>query len=387
MLVLGSATPSLESYQAALSGRIGRLLLPERVAGAELPPVSVVDMREENRDTKRYNYLSRALRRALHETIERREQAILFLNRRGFATVITCLHCGHTEKCERCDITLTSHRSRETITCHYCGFEKPVPKVCAECKSPGVKFWGQGTERVEEEVRKVFPEARIARMDSDTMTRREAYLETLGAFRAGRIDVLVGTQMIAKGLDFPNVTLVGIVLADTALHMPDFRSRERTFQLLEQVAGRAGRGSKGGRVIVQTYLPHDVSVKEARDHDYEGFCLNELRERQAFYYPPFSRLARVLVRGKDKEKALAAAKEAGVLLRAEAKKIEGRRIEVLGPSPAPIAMLDGAHRFHLMVKAPDGETIAAVFNGAAAEALSKLKGAESVVDIDPLGML
>lgn len=387
VLVLGSATPSLESFQAARSGRIHRLLLPERVAGAELPPVSVVDMRDENRDTQRYNYLSGALKKALHETIERREQAILFLNRRGFATVITCLHCGHTEKCERCDITLTSHRSREKITCHYCGFEKPVPSVCAKCKSPGVKFWGQGTERVEEEVRKAFPNARIARMDSDTMTKREAYLETLGAFRAGRIDVLVGTQMIAKGLDFPNVTLVGIVLADTALHMPDFRSRERTFQLLEQVAGRAGRGSKGGRVIVQTYLPHDVSVKEASDHDYEGFCLNELRERQSFYYPPFSRLGRVLVRGKEKEKALAAAREAGVALRAEAKKQSGKRIEVLGPSPAPIAMLDGQHRMHLLVKAPDGESLAEVFNGEVEEMLAKLKGAEAIVDIDPLGML
>lgn len=387
VLVLGSATPSLESYQAARSGRLTRLLLPERVAGAQLPPVSVVDMREENRDTKRYNYLSRGLRKALHETIERREQAILFLNRRGFATVITCLHCGHTEKCERCDITLTSHRSRETISCHYCGFEKPVPKVCSECKAPGVKFWGQGTERVEEEVRAAFPEARIARMDSDTMTRREAYLETLGSFRAGKLDVLVGTQMIAKGLDFPNVTLVGIVLADTALHMPDFRSRERTFQLLEQVAGRAGRGTKGGRVIVQTYLPHDVSVKEAADHDYEGFCLNELRERQSFYYPPFARLGRVLVRGKDKEKALAAAREASALLRAEARLLEGQRIEVLGPSPAPIAMLDGQHRFHLLVKAPDGEAVARLFGGAVAELLPKLKGAETLVDVDPLAML
>jgi primosomal protein N' (replication factor Y) len=384
VLVLGSATPSLESAHAARAGRSTRLLLPERVRGAQLPPVQIVSMQEENRETQRYNYLSRALERALRETLDRREQAILFLNRRGYATVITCRRCGRTERCDRCDITLTSHRQREILTCHYCGMEKPIPKVCSACGAPGVKFWGLGTERVEKQVKEIFPNARAARMDSDTMTRRSAYVETLSAFRAGNLDILIGTQMIAKGLDFPNVTLVGIVLADTALHMPDFRSRERTFQLLEQVAGRAGRGEKGGRVLVQTYLPKDPAVLAAAEHDYEGFAEAELRERHAYGYPPFTRLARVLVRGKDLTKTQAAARQAGESLRAET---QGSALQVLGPSAAPISMLEGEHRIHLLVKAPDGESLAALFAGPAGRALEKLKSAEATVDVDPQAML
>jgi len=384
VLILGSATPSLESYRDARSGRSQILLLPERVGTATLPGVTVVDLREENRETKRYNYLSRALLNALSQTIHAGEQAILFLNRRGFATVITCVRCGHTEKCVRCDITLTSHRSQDKLTCHYCGFEKPVPEVCSACAQPGVKFWGLGTERVEEDVKRHFPTARVARMDSDTMTRREAYLETLSAFRARKIDILVGTQMIAKGLDFPNVTLVGIVLADTALHMPDFRSRERTFQLLEQVAGRAGRGEKGGRVIVQTHLPADPAIKSAKDHDYEGFCELELHARRGFGYPPFTRLARIVLSGKDLEKLKAAGRAAADALKYETR---GSKLQVLGPSPAPIAMLDEKHRIHLLVKAPDGEALAALFAGSIGNYLNKLKGAEALVDIDPQAML
>ena len=384
VLVLGSATPSLESAYAARAGRSTRLLLPERVRGAQLPPVEIVSMQEENRETQRYNYFSRALERALRETLDRREQAILFLNRRGYATVITCRRCGRTERCDRCDITLTSHRQREVLTCHYCGMEKPIPQVCSACGAPGVKFWGLGTERVENQVKEIFPDARVARMDSDTMTRRSAYVETLSAFRAGKLDLLIGTQMIAKGLDFPNVTLVGIVLADTALHMPDFRSRERTFQLLEQVAGRAGRGEKGGHVLVQTYLPKDPAVLAAAEHDYEGFAEAELRERHAYGYPPFTRLARVLVRGKDLGQTQAAGQQAGEALRAETK---GSALQVLGPSAAPISMLEGRHRFHLLVKAPDGESLAALFAGPAGRALEKLKGAEATVDVDPQAML
>jgi primosomal protein N' (replication factor Y) len=384
VLILGSATPSLESTHAASTGRFTRLLLPERVRGAELPPVEVVSMQDENRETQRYNYLSRALERELRRTLDRSEQAILFLNRRGYATVITCLRCGNTERCSQCDITLTSHRNRDVLTCHYCGLEKPLPTQCSACGAPGVKLWGLGTERVENQVKGLFPQARVARMDSDTMTHRAAYVETLSAFRAGQLDVLIGTQMIAKGLDFPNVTLVGIVLADTALHMPDFRSRERTFQLLEQVAGRAGRGEKGGRVLVQTYLPQDPAVRAAAEHDYDGFAEAELRERRAYGYPPFTRLARVLVRGKDPGKTQEAAQRAGEILRAGAR---GTQIQVLGPSPAPIAMLEGRQRLHLLVKAPDGEALAELLGGPAGQELQKLKGAEAVIDVDPQSML
>lgn len=384
VLVLGSATPSLETCWAARQRGLTPLALPDRVLGRELPPVRILDMREENRDTKRFNYLSRSLTRALRETLDRREQAILFLNRRGFATVITCIRCGHTERCERCDITLTSHKSRDVLRCHYCGFEKPVKNACSACGAPGVKFWGLGTERVEQEVRAAFPEANVVRMDSDTMQQRAAYLEALSGFRSGSVDILVGTQMIAKGLDFPNVTLVGIVLADTALHMPDFRSRERTFQLIEQVSGRAGRGEKGGRVIVQTHLPQDPAIRAAARHDFDGFVEAELQVRKDFGYPPFTRLARVLLRGKDLGKLTAAGKQAAETLRAE---LRGTGAQVLGPSPAPIAMLEGQHRQHLLVKAPDGETLAALFGGPAGRALEKLKGAEATVDVDPLAML
>jgi primosomal protein N' (replication factor Y) len=247
-----------------------------------------------------------------------------------------------------------------------------------------VKFWGLGTERVEQELRRLFPEKRLARMDSDTMTQREHYLRTLGDFRAGKLDALVGTQMIAKGLDFPNVTLAGIVLADTALHMPDFRSRERTFQLLEQVAGRAGRSEKGGRVLAQTYLPDDPAVRAAAAHDYEGFAEEELRERARYRYPPFTRLARVLISGEDGAKAAAAAQAAGEVLRAD---VQGAKVEVLGPSAPAIAKVEDRHRFHLLLKAPDGEALAALFAGPASAALQKLKGAELVVDVDPQSML
>jgi primosomal protein N' (replication factor Y) len=247
-----------------------------------------------------------------------------------------------------------------------------------------VKHWGLGTERVELEVKKAFPSARIARMDSDTMTRRTAYADALSGFRDGKIDILVGTQMIAKGLDFPNVTLVGVVLADTALHMPDFRSRERTFQLLAQVAGRAGRGEKGGEVIIQTHLPQDPAVRAASQHDFETFALAELKERRDFNYPPFSRMARVLVRGKDLAGTKLAAENAAAALRQH---ITNDAAQILGPSEATIAKLEGFYRWHILIKAKDSETLAGLFGGAAGDLLFKLKGADATVDVDPLSMM
>jgi primosomal protein N' (replication factor Y) len=283
------------------------------------------------------------------------------------------------------------------LVCHYCNVSKPIPEVCGACGAAHLKHWGMGTERVEEEVKKVFPMARVARMDSDTMTRRTAYLEALGNFRAGKTDVLVGTQMIAKGLDFPTVTLVGVVNADTALHMPDFRSRERTFQLLAQVAGRAGRGEKGGRVIVQTHLPNDPAVRAAARHDFGTFAREELQERRSFNYPPYSRLARVLIRGKvaapTGEAAIVAAdalkREAEQLNKADTKSEPGRppRVLILGPSEASIAKLEGFYRFHILIKARDTQALDALFNSPAASALDKLRGADAVVDVDAISML
>jgi primosomal protein N' (replication factor Y) len=413
VLVLGSATPSFEALHLARTKAIGHLVLSERAAGRPMPPVEVVDLARENREAERHMYLSRKLQDAIAKTLSRGEQTILFMNRRGFATVITCLRCGHTEKCEQCDIALTSHRGPtssprragfaqppaaqaeasggDQLLCHYCGYSKPLPDVCGTCGSPGVKHWGLGTERVENEVRKLFPSARLARMDSDTMNRRTAYLEALGNFRAGKIDVLIGTQMIAKGLDFPNVTLVGVVLADTALHMPDFRSRERTFQLLAQVAGRAGRGEKGGRVIVQTHLPDDLAVRAAARHDFDSFAMQELQERSAFNYPPYSRLARVLIRGKDLRQTQAAAQAAADALRAGMERLktaDGRpACSLLGPAEAPIARLESYHRQHILLKAASAEALSELLNGPAGEIVAKLKGVETLLDVDAMGMM
>jgi primosomal protein N' (replication factor Y) len=400
VLILGTATPSFETLYAAKTGTLKHLHLATRVEGRPMPPVQIVDMGQENRDANRYLYLSPPLLHAMTTTLERREQSILFMNRRGFSTVITCLRCGLTEKCEHCDITLTSHRQAgthsEKLRCHYCGYEKVLPSVCSGCGMPSLKHWGLGTERIEDEVRKSFPAARIARMDSDTMTRRTSYLDTLSAFRAHQIDILIGTQMIAKGLDFPNVTLVGVVLADTALHMPDFRSRERTFQLLAQVAGRAGRGDKGGRVIIQTFLPDDPAIRAAARHDFETFSLAELQERRTFLYPPFTRLARILIRGKDQALTKAAAIQIGDLLKMEsAKQTQTSPIlrgapppsQILGPSEPPISRLEGMFRQHIMIKARDSQTLSSLLSGPIMAALQKLKGADATVDVDPLSML
>ncbi|MFH0939696.1 MAG: primosomal protein N' [Planctomycetota bacterium] len=427
VLVLGSATPSLEALRAAQTGQLTHLFLTRRVAGRPLPPVEIVDMTHENRETQRYSYLSRQLIRALDESLARREQVILFMNRRGFATVITCLRCGHTEKCPHCDVTLTSHRqigleskvphSSGTdvrhpglLTCHYCGASKPIPEFCGGCNAPGLKHWGLGTERVENEVRKTFPAARVVRMDSDTMTHRTKYLEALGNFRAGRTDILIGTQMIAKGLDFPNVTLVGVVLADTSLHLPDFRSRERTFQLLAQVAGRAGRSEKGGRVIVQTHLPKDPAIRAAAQHDYETFSLNELRERRAYSYPPFTRLARIVIRGKDQQQTKLAAETVAEALRTESRLKfaaesnqktvpQASRLpsvaqpsdlitcSILGPAEAPLAKLEGYFRQHILLKAVSSEILSEILLGPVRETINKLKKVAVVVDVDALAML
>ncbi|HEY3321740.1 MAG TPA: primosomal protein N' [Planctomycetota bacterium] len=423
VLVLGSATPSFESLYLARTGKLQHLVLSQRVAGRPMPPVEIVDLTQENQETKRYTYLSRRLVAALRETLNRREQAILFMNRRGFATVITCQHCGQTEKCVQCDITLTSHRApgsplpregevapasvpavsavrgqSDVLTCHYCGYRKPVPLVCSNCQRPGLKHWGLGTERIEEAVKKIFPEARVARMDSDTMTRRTAYLEALGNVQAGRTDILIGTQMIAKGLDFPNVTLVGVVLADTALHMPDFRSRERTFQLLAQVAGRAGRSEKGGRVIIQTHLPGDAAVRAAVNHDFETFALQELQERRAYNYPPYMRLARILIRGKDLPATKLAAAAVADALRQAAERASvpaapeaGRDARpatiILGPAEAPLSRLEGFYRQHVLIKASSSEVLSELLGGPAAATIAKIKGADATIDVDPLGML
>jgi primosomal protein N' (replication factor Y) len=387
VVILGSATPSFESLHAAREKRLELLVLSERARGQAMPTVQVVDIEQEGREVKRFVHLSRLLIQEFDATLARGEQAILFINRRGYATVITCTRCGNTETCAHCDIALTSHQNSRTLVCHYCNFTKAIPAQCEACGNPHLQHWGLGTERVETQIKALLPSARVARMDSDTMTRRSAYIDTLGAFRAHQTDILIGTQMIAKGLDFPLVTLVGVVLADTALHMPDFRARERTWQLLAQVSGRAGRSSRGGKVVIQTRRPRDNSIRAAATLDTEAFELDELRERKLFNYPPWRKLARIILKGPDE----AAVTRAGGALRAvldlAVSKAPKGFLEILGPTPAPLSKIEDQFRFHILIKAESSELLSTVLGGAVAESLLKMTGAASVIDVDPSSML
>ncbi len=389
-IILGSATPCFETYFAAKKGELTHLILSKRATGQPMPPIAVVDLNRENVDNEKYTIVSRLMKAELEKTLARGEQAILFLNRRGFATVNKCLRCGNTEKCARCDIALASHRNNKTLVCHYCNSKRAMSNVCSICHAPGLKTWGLGTERVEDEIVRLFPSVkdRIARMDSDTMTTSESYAQTLGAFKDRQTDILIGTQMIAKGLDFPAVTLVGVLLADTALHMPDFRNRERTFQLLSQVAGRAGRSSLGGCVVIQTHLPGDISIKSAVAHDFESFYLEEMKERSAFGYPPFTRLARVVFSSKNKE-ALASASMsfADALRMTVASNSALKDVKILGPSDAPISRIREAFRKHILIKAPTSEHVSLLLDGAMTDMLMRLNDADALIDVDALSML
>lgn len=369
--VLGSATPSLESWAASERSEVRRLELPERVAGGRLPEVRVVDMRTEKADRGHWLVVSRPLEEAVRAALARGEKAILFLNRRGFAPAWHCRACGTVPKCPRCAVSLTYHRWRRKAMCHACLAEYPPPDRCAECGQP-VHLVGVGTERAEDTLHRLFPEARIARMDRDTMVRRESYEEVFRAFSAGEVDLLLGTQMVAKGLDFPDVTVVGVLDADTALHHPDFRAAERCFDLIAQVSGRAGRSSRGGLVVVQTWLPEHPAIQSAVHHDYRGFARRELAERALYRWPPAARAFRVTCESPREERAERLAAEAAELLREAARRqaflqgeaaVEGDAsaprfaprsdgVEVLGPAPPPVALLRGRHRRQVLVKCP-----------------------------------
>ncbi|MBK6939630.1 MAG: primosomal protein N' [Planctomycetes bacterium] len=345
VLLLGSATPALESYQRALSGRSTVLKLKERVGGGAFPDTIVADLNQVVPGT-RVRFLSDRLRALMDHVLARGEQVILFLNRRGFATGAWCNACGVPLKCPHCDIALVFHRRIGRVLCHYCGHEQRLPETCATCQKP-FRLSGFGTERVEDEVRNFFPRARVARMDSDTMKARGAHEAVLTAFRERKVDVLVGTQMIAKGLDFPDVTLVGVVSADTTLMIPDYRAAERTFSLLAQVAGRAGRSDKGGIVLVQTRNPDHFAVRLALLHDFETFARYELDARRKDGYPPFGHLARVVIQGPieaDAERAAAQLRDGLGEWCAD------DTVEILGPAPAPIAKINEQYRFHVIAK-------------------------------------
>ncbi len=343
-VLLGSATPSLESYHNAASGKYELLRLTQRVDDQKMPFIRIVDMRLEAK--KSSPILSDPLATAIGQRLEKREQVILFLNRRGFSTTLLCDKCGFVAECPNCSIALTFHRAASRIVCHICGHAAAAPSKCPECKDPGIKYTGTGTEKVEDAVQKFFPKAVVKRMDADVMQRREAYRETLGAFRTGKIDILVGTQMIAKGLHFPNVTLVGIVNADMGLHLPDFRASERTFQLLTQVAGRAGRGEVAGEVVVQSHTPFHPAIQFARHHDFEGFYEQEIEWRQKMEQPPFTHFILITVRSPHQERGRFSAET----LHRRLKESLPANITLGEPVPAPLEKSHGNFRFHIAIR-------------------------------------
>jgi len=329
--------------------------------------------------------ISRQLHAAMHESLADDGQIILLLNRRGFSTHIQCPACGHVVQCPHCEIALTHHRTKETALCHYCEYEIPAPRACPQCDFEGIRYSGQGTQRLEAEVRARFPDATYLRMDTDTMRARGSHEKALDAFRRGDVRILLGTQMIAKGLDFPNVTLVGVINADTALHLPDFRAAERTFHLVTQVAGRTGRGDKGGRVLVQTFSPDHPAIRAALRHDYAAFAASELPMRESLLYPPFAGMIRYVVRGPSQETTEAFAAEMAQRLRQslEAERAEGR---VLGPAVAPLARLRGMYRFQIHIHGPNRHRLRRAARAAAAE-LQSPDEVQWIADVDPLAML
>ena len=332
-----------------------------------MPRVRVVDMRQTRRDGKGPPVFSPQLKEAITQRLERKEQTILFLNRRGYSSSLICEKCGHVCGCPNCSLALTYHRSGQVLRCHICGYSEQVPRVCPndKCKNPGIRYSGLGTQKVEEVLGKLFPQARIRRMDADVMKRKDDYRRVLGEFRAGKIDILIGTQMIAKGLHFPNVTLVGIIFADMALHMPDFRAGERTFQLLTQVAGRAGRGDIEGEVFVQAFTPFHPAIQYARRHDFLGFYEQEIEFREQLKYPPAGRAALLTLKGRNEDKvkfsaehvkrevearALAARSTAAAddMTAAESRGISD--LIVTGPAPAPLLRAENYYRYHILLR-------------------------------------
>ncbi len=383
VVVLGSATPSLESFYNCKQGKYTLLELPERADNAKLPLVRVVDMRQTARKEKGPPIFSPQLKEAIHQRIERGEQTILFLNRRGYSSSLSCLKCGYVAECPDCSVSLTYHRRDAKLACHVCGHTAKVPSVCPKCKNPEIRYSGLGTEKVEDILGKLFPKARLRRMDSDIMKRKEDYRRVLGEFRTGKVDILVGTQMIAKGLHFPNVTLVGIIFADMALHQPDFRAGERTFQLLTQVAGRAGRGDVEGEVFVQSFTPFHPAIQFARRHDFGGFYEQEIEFRKELSYPPFARIALLTLKGRNEQKVQFAAEH----LKRELEKLTAdlKGTILLGPAPAPLLRAETFYRYQLMLRVrqmPElSRRLARLMTG-----LVLPEGVTVAVDIDPVSL-
>lgn len=391
--VLGSATPSLESWANAEKGKYQRVSLPVRVAGRPLPPVHLLDLRKERSKSKTAGgaaseaglVLTDRLVQAVLARLERNEQSILLLNRRGYASFVQCRECGEVGQCPNCSISLTYHRRTGRVVCHHCRYEEPAPSRCSRCGSTDLSFRGLGTEQVERVVVESFPGARVARMDVDTTSGKWAHHEILGRVERGEVDILLGTQMIAKGLDFPRVTLVGVVNADVGIHLPDFRASERTFQLLSQVAGRAGRGELGGEVLIQTSLPEHYALQSALDHDYAGFARRELEERLNPPYPPHVRMANVVISSPDDNVAADQAEAAVAWLRHGLR--NGPAVTIVGPAPAPIERLHGRWRWHFLLRAARASDLGRVCRGFVRGFQPRGHDVRVALDRDPVALL
>ncbi len=389
VVVLGTATPSLESYLNAREGKYDLVELPERIAAGPLPAVEVVDMCEEP-TVDSEGAFSAVLRDAVLETLGADKQVILFLNRRGHASFIQCMSCGHSEKCPNCNVALTFHSIDHTMRCHYCGITTPAPDRCPACDDLNLRFGAPGTQRVEKAVHELFPEATVERMDVDTTTRHGSHWRILKDFAERKTDILLGTQMIAKGLDFPGVGLVGVVAADVGLNLPDFRAGERTFQLLTQVSGRTGRGEERGRVVVQSYVPEHYTIALARDQHFVPFFNREIAEREGIGlgYPPFSRLVGITARGRDEDQVREAAGRLADFLARGSEHMGDPRPEVLGPAPAPLEKIRGVYRWQVIVRGRGGSARALVAGALVQKRALKLPSAVTLaVDVDPLDLL
>jgi primosomal protein N' (replication factor Y) len=382
--LLGSATPSLETYHHARSGKYELLTLASRVEKRAMASVEIVDLREDFAKTHQTSPISAALYAGIQECLAQKTQALVLINRRGYSWSVLCRSCGASVQCENCSISMTHHKQRNRLECHYCGSTQQIPKQCPKCQSKYVYFFGEGSEHLEERLRKEFPGARIARLDRDTARTKRQYQETLGAFAGGALDILVGTQMLAKGHDFQRVTLVGVISADSSLTLPDFRAAERTFQLLTQVAGRAGRGELPGRVLIQTFYPEHYAIQDAVKQDYPAFYERETQFRRAMAYPPFSSLANVIVRDTDLEKAIRWSRQLSEYFSPH----DGKGLRILGPAAAPLARLKREHRFQFLLKSPKRSLLAKILGGAMTFLeLKEIPETAVSVDMDPLSLM